>query len=229
MGDNVPKDPSAAKRPLKPGERISHEEYRRTHPKRDVRTPIPAPDWSMWGARLTASISEAVALSLDLDPAAPAVLWESRVWLAGRSGDPADMWEVGQRPLAAYQQPLSEAHFKAFRNRLEIAGDHARERVLASNGNSVRLAEFARWANERGWTLPTGFPSAAAAAIVKPERRWPWGTHETLFLQALATAGTEFFGKPGKKPQKKVVQARLKELGVESDRTAEEMAKILCG
>jgi len=93
---------------------------------------------------------------------------------------------------------------------------------------TVKVADFASWADGRGWDLPDEFP--------RPDREfigngWPWGNHETQLLQKLAAAADKFWrlydpADATTAPTNKQVTDWLKTKGV-GQRNAEIMATIL--
>jgi len=96
----------------------------------------------------------------------------------------------------------SAAHF--YQERIMIARQHMSDGVLVAGKldqhgevyRTVRLCEYARWAQELGMPLPSEFPKAFTSKANPNEsgQKWPWGSHDTALLRLLAEAGK--FWKP---------------------------------
>lgn len=110
--------------------------------------PLPGADWELWAHMPKATLTEAVAVSLGIDPSAikrgggyaePGIEFDRRLKLASAFvNDAGPLKPIG---------PLGALHL--------LGGP-----VTAV----VSLPEFAKWALGMGWTLPEKFPRFKAAA-----------------------------------------------------------------
>jgi hypothetical protein len=94
----------------------------------------------------------------------------------------------------------------------------------------VKLSDFARWAYEKGFSLPPEFPREDKSPATNGQ--WPWGNHETELLKHLAAAATRFWKlydptDNTTAPTNKDVSSWLQTEKNVSERTAEAMASIL--
>jgi len=222
----------------------------------------PRPDWERWGAFVAAPLSQAVALSCDMAPESPAIAQSGRAaWLrrhgwanaldlvvahASASGGLEAQIEFSRRLDIA----TNHAHAGTLSIELPAAEIDPLERYLARKGVGtpsvdvmaaeqreprVQLADLARWATTlpEPWTLPERFPRGTPGAPpVGRERRWPWGTHETPLLAALADAAVHFWShydpqNPGTAPTNATVTKWLRTERNVAVRVAPYLAQIL--
>lgn len=172
---------------------------------------IKKPDWNTWELMPATTLFQVVALSCDIEPdSLHLTAWDHR------EGD--------------FQRPPE------FERRLKIANAHTDGmgtlKTYDGKGDRqiVRLADFARWADEMGFELPEKFPRQNKPPSTT-NSQWPWGDYETELLKHLAAAATKFWKNydptdNSTAPTNKQVSSWLEENGV-SSRTAEAMASIL--
>ena len=100
-------------------------------------------DWSIWRYRTDVSVSQAVALSLNIDPLAP----RPHIWMAGRAA---------RRAFFVSGQAFAKRLFLAEQ---EVGKSLAGPTNWRKNGRGaepeVKLATFARWARSVKWGMPT--------------------------------------------------------------------------
>lgn len=202
-----------------------------------------APDWDYLRQYSTLQLGSLCALSVGLHPAFADPSWVFNVAMPHFSGTDSDELHPledaaeGTKRAALLDDFLRRAHIAAAelvpRGTLKIADGAADgERTV------VRVADFASWADGKGWNLHPEFPKPDAASYpVAPEgltdgcAKWPWGDHETELLRKLADAAAKFWTNhdPADNttaPTNQVVTTWLKEQGV-AERVAQIMAQIL--
>lgn len=190
------------------------------------------PNWDFWGHIPSAKLWEVVALSLNFDPI--------------MTNLSPDGWYIDFNDFNdCFHVP---PELEEFKRRFKIAMAHAEDWDCTShtpftkasglktvretdNDRSVRLTDFAEWANERGFSLPPEFPRKIKppASTAGP---WPWGDHETELLRRLAEAATKFWKNYDPEeidtaPTNKEVSEWLRIEKKVSKRTAEVIASIL--
>lgn len=181
------------------------------------------PDWSTWGHMPTAELWEAIAISCDIEPDSLATAKDfSNEKIFIQFGDVLD--HVPPRP-------------EEFNRRIKIAlasthdmGTLKTDGTKGHTDQRVKLSDFARWADERGFSLPPEFPREDKSLAINGQ--WPWGNHETELLKHLAAAANKFWKlyDPADKttaPTNKQVSSWLQTEKNVSGRTAEAMASIL--
>lgn len=137
--------------------------------------------WRKWSRMRFACLWEAVALHCYLDP---------------RYMTKASIKYIDDLPSG------SAARF--YQERISIACQYVSDGVLKSRRDpeypdlnlwSVRLSDYAQWAQELGMPLPPEFPRAPTSKTSRDEApvKWPWGTHDTLMLGHLVAAGNHFW------------------------------------
>lgn len=205
-----------------------------------------APDWDYLRQYSTLQLGSLCALSVGLHPAFADPSWVFNVAMPHFSGTDSDELHLledaaeGAKRAALLDDFLRRAHIAAAelvpRGTLPIADGAADgERTV------VRVADFASWADGKGWSLHPEFPRSQADAVsgypVTPEgvydgsAKWPWGNHETKLLRKLAAAAAKYWTNRDPTdnttaPTNQVVTTWLKEQGVAA-RVAEIMAQIL--
>lgn len=189
------------------------------------------PDWDCWSLVPFVKLTEAVALSVNVDPK-----------LIIRMG-------VDYRLLHAQATP-GELVSAQFHKRLLIAARalEMKEGITPRPGalpgprieeQGVLLRDFARWAVALEWELPSELKDMShrpdkvspSESIEDEVRRWPWGDHETELLRMLARAAREFWSTydpddPATAPRSRDVERWLRGEGV-AQRVAVVMAQIL--
>lgn len=204
-----------------------------------------APDWDYLRQYSTLQLGSLCALSVGLHPAFADPSWVFNVAMPHFSGTDSDKLH----PLEdAAEGAKRAALLDDFLRRVRIAAAELVPRGTlpiadgAADGEQtvVRVADFASWADGKGWNLHPEFPKPDAASYpVAPEgltdggAKWPWGNHETELLGKLAAAAERYYGanydpseKEDSAPKSADVTAWLKQQGV-ADRVAEVMAQIL--
>ena len=205
-----------------------------------------APDWDYLRQYSTLQLGSLCALSVGLHPAFADPSWVFNVAMPHFSGTDSDELHPledapeGAKRAALLDDFLRRVHIAAAelvpRGTLPIADGAADgERTV------VRIADFASWADGKGWNLPPEFTRPQADAVsgylVAPEgvydgsAKWPWGNHETELLRKLAAAAAKFWTNydPTDKttaPTNQQVSDWLQKQGV-SKPTADAMATIL--
>lgn len=205
-----------------------------------------APDWDYLREYSTLQLAPLCALSVGLHPAFADPSWVFHVALPHFNGGDSDgLYPLedaaeGAKRAVLLDDFLRRAHVAAAelvpRGTLPIAdGSADGERTV------VRVADFASWADGKGWILHPEFPRSQADIAddypVTPEglhagsAQWPWGNHETELLRKLAAAAMKFWTNydPSDNttaPTNQVVTNWLKDQGV-AERVAEIMAQIL--
>jgi hypothetical protein len=164
----------------------------------------------MWSEIVQAKLSDVVALSCDIDPGS-----------------------VNNAPREIFAE---------YARRLVVADNHASAKTLEMawrittfprhpGDDGVRLATFAKWSEQFGWSLPSQFPRSPASTPKQPEKPgWPWGTYDTPLLKELAAAAEHFWASdfdPKSAPTNDDVIAWLVGRGVASERNADAIARIL--
>lgn len=205
-----------------------------------------APDWDYLRQYSTLQLGSLCALSVGLHPAFADPSWVFNVAMPHFSGTNTDALHPledaakGAERAALLDDFLCRVHIAAAelvpRGTLPIADGAADgERTV------VRVADFASWADGKGWNLHPEFPRSQADAVsgypFAPEgvydgsAKWPWGSHETELLRKLAAAASQFWAlyDPADKttaPTNQQVSNWLQQQGVQK-RTADAMATIL--
>lgn len=190
-----------------------------------------APDWDYLRQYSTLQLASLCALSVGLHPAFADPSWVFNVAMPHFSGTDSDELHPledaaeGAKRAALLDDFLRRVHIAAAelvpRGTLPIANGAADgERTV------VRVADFASWADGKGWNLRPEFPRSQAGGA-----KWPWGNHETKLLQKLAAAADRFWKlydptDNTTAPTNQQVIEWLKQQGV-AERTAEIMAQIL--
>ncbi len=177
------------------------------------------PDWGVWIHVPEATVWEAVALSLNIEPMSIARGRSWREYVTRNDSDGA----FTKRLLVATRNLGAEKILRP------ISYDQGL-------GNySIDLGVFANWAIGIKWDVPGQFAEIATRAALSPAEtkasRWPWGQHETELLRQLAAASQKFWSNydpadPSTAPTNQQISDWLEAKGV-SNRVAEIMAQIL--
>jgi hypothetical protein len=166
--------------------------------------PLMKVDWGLWGNFISAEIWQVVALSLNIEPDSLSIDWR---W--ANYGDPFDDCST------------------AFKRRLKIALNHVRNGALPCTSlaynvptSTIKLIDFADWALDRKWNLPTQFPrrtdpnSTPKQSVAAPAQRQTEttrtsrdGAHTTIAKADL----NAFLEKHGKEIERKLMKAATKE------------------
>lgn len=202
-----------------------------------------APDWDYLRQHSTLQLGSLCALSVGLHPAFADPSWVFNVAMPHFSGTDSDeLHPLEDAPEGAKRAALLDD----FLRRVRIAAAELVPRGTlpiadgAADGERtvVRVADFAKWADGKGWNLHPEFPKPNAASYpVVPEgltdggAKWPWGNHETELLRKLAAAAEALWTNydPTDKttaPTNQQVSEWLQERGV-SKPTADATATIL--
>lgn len=204
-----------------------------------------SPDWDYLRQYSTLQLASLCALTVGLHPAFADPAWVFNVALPHFKGTDSD--ELC--PLEDATEGAKRAELlDTFLRRVHIAtaelvpyGALPIVDLLADGERTVvRVADFASWADGKGWNLPPEFPRPQTETVVYPVAteglydacsKWPWGDHETDLLRSLAAAGKRFWKNYDltdntTAPTNHQVIDWLKEQGV-SVRVAEIMAQIL--
>lgn len=164
--------------------------------------PRPRPNWALWRQMAQVKYSDAVSLSLDLDP---------KKFQRG--------WSIHDYPDLNERLGVAMNHLQA-----------GTLRVNALMLTLPAFAEWAtRLGWDLPSDFPR--PEAATTSAPGGQGRWPWGTYETKLLRLLAEAAQEHWTSydpslPATAPPSVDVQAWLIKRGA-SIRVAEVMAQIL--
>lgn len=114
------------------------------------------PNWDVWQLVPEASLWEAVALSLDIEPRK--VRFMRHGWMAGPGAGP--LFEEGQdfedRLLVAVRKVMGHPHAQAAMRFGEVNEHELRKAV-------IHLPEVASWTVSIGWTVPPQFAAIARA------------------------------------------------------------------
>lgn len=187
------------------------------------------PNWPFWSKMKVVSLQQAIALSLDFEPADESL----RAILDKSFFHPDDELQEAVRVAG-----------KHFRGRLRIAWSNIEEGVLKTKGaarNSadagrhlkVSLPEFVKWCDEVELDIPEAMatPACSQIGLNSSDGKWPWGEHTTNLLEHLSAAASEFWAgydsnAKHNAPKSEVVRDWLIDRGV-SKTAAEVMAQIL--
>lgn len=181
------------------------------------------PKWDKWRHVPDVRIWEAVALSLNIEPAK--IKHSKDGWMAD-----THLFDEGEE----------------FRDRIFIAGRNLGGSGKALNptaivmgspaDSSVSLPAFAQWACSIDWGIPAelnaiGQSRGEESEKTKVTQQWPWGNYETELLRKLAAAVERFWvlydpNDPTTAPTNQQVTEWLRTQGV-ADRNAEVIATIL--
>lgn len=179
--------------------------------------------WRKWSMMRLACLWEAVALHCYLDPV-----------------------HMTKASIGYFDNLPSGSAARFYQERIAVAAQHLSDGVLKSryepgldlNLRTVRLADYAQWAQELQMPLPPEFPREPTSKINAsgPIDKWPWGSHDTVLLRLLAEAGK--FWKPVSEggnydpadsttaPTNEQIEAWLEERGV-SEKARQVMATML--
>lgn len=137
--------------------------------------------WRKWSRMRLACLWEAVALHCYLDP-----------------------HYMTKASIKYFDDLPSGSAARFYQERISVATQHLSDGVLKSryepdhglSFRTVRLSDYAQWAQELGMPLPPAFPREPTSKISTnvTAGKWPWGSHDTALLRLLAEAGQ--FWKP---------------------------------
>lgn len=174
-----------------------------------------SPNWSRWRQVREIRIFEAVALSLNQEPAEISH-WAEEMELT---------WETLPYMVTGGSKEMEDRLFVALRNLDTKDGIRPSKKNPNHFLTKVYLDEFATWAASAEWQIPLELTRLSNSPHLF---RWPWGTHTTKLLEALAGAASKFWSEydPNNPPKSVDVENWLEDQGV-AFRNAKVMATML--
>ena len=176
----------------------------------------PKPDWSKWERLRHCHLWQAVTLACDVSP---------------------DLYPYGLPAEITADFALTPVPptVRELLGLAKIAVGSGNLKVLPKEGASlmqreVDLSDFTSWLHSQGHKTPAEYPWTAKELDTN-NIQWPWGTHQTKGLVALAKAADKFWknydpSDHSTAPTNEVVVAWLVENGV-AERKAEVIASLL--
>ena len=166
---------------------------------------VPEPDWAAWKDTLRAPLWKAMALLLNIEPKHILVMEGGTLSLSRQIDHMPAFFEALDKAITA----LEIGHLRSYS---EKHPDTETAEV------DLDLAEFAQWAEAKGYSIPLGFPQRGTKATM-PIFGWPWGNYDNRHLRVMAEAIQEFWQgydpKSGEAaPKKIIVVAWLMERGI---------------
>jgi len=144
----------------------------------------PIPDWSKWRQIPDFHLCEAVALSLDMEPAD----------VRDTSSYPFHSDGLTATPEFIRRATILERIVES--GNPERSGLILQRREAASLACTIAPSDFVRWAQANDWSLPTKLTDLAAKRMASTKLqagRWPWGDYETALLCHLEAAARKWW------------------------------------